>query len=253
MTTTTKQMTTNQQAAVSTSSMRAEADQRSAAAREATRLAWQAGLAARAEAGKAEQLAWEAGLIDAAAAAMAEHDKAEAKLPALEAKVTEALAAERDAEDLLNSDRKRLARRTGELEKARADRAGASVREDLAVRIRELALIVSEDEEGRDEAKDERVQAEAALAAAQAQVTSLYAAWAEASRQADNPGPAPREPGALDALGEIGKSVITTMATLAVLAGDPAPAKPDRAALMRDQTRFRALNSNVIVPPRMPT
>jgi hypothetical protein len=42
------------------------------------------------------------------------------------------------------------------------------------------------------------------------------------------------------------------LAQLATDSPAPAPAKPDRAALMRDQNRFRVLNSNVIVPPRMP-
>ena len=170
-------------------------------------------------------------------------------------KVSEAVAAERDAEDLLQSDRRRLTRRQAGLEKARADRADAGVREDLAVRIRELALVVSEDEGGLGITRAAREQAEAALAAAQAQVTSLYSAWTEASRQAENPGPAPNQPGigGLDALDNIGMAAITALLQLHVLGSqDTAPAKPDRAALMRDQTRFRALNGNVIIPPRMP-
>ena len=240
--------TRKQEIAVSPDAMRAEADQRNAAAREAAQLA-------RAETRKAAQLAHEAALIDAADAAKAVHDAAEAKLPALEVKVAEAVAAERDAEDLLKSDRRRLTRRQAGLEKARADRADASVREDLAVRIRELALIVSEDEEGLGVTRQAREQAEAALAAAQAQVTALYAAWAEANRQAENPGPAPNQPGigGLDALDNIGQAAITALLQLHLLGSqDTTPAKPDRAEIMRDQTRFRALNSRVIIPPRMP-
>ena len=95
-------------------------------------------------------------------------------------------------------------------------------------------------------------------------MTGLYDAWAEANRQAENPGPAPNQPGigGLDALDAIGVSAIAGLAGVSaatalvalydISSRDPAPAEPDRAEIMRDQTRFRALNSRVIIPPRMP-
>jgi hypothetical protein len=244
------------QAAVSASSMRAEADQRSAAAREATRRARDADAAARAEEAKAAQLTYEAGLIDKAAAAKAEHDKAEALLPDLEADVTAALADKRAAEDLLNADRRRLARREAEEKKAEVDGAPAEQQEDLDARVRKLRKVVATREAAVGKAGADHADAAAELEGAQARVARLYAAWAEASRQAENPGPAPHQPGPMDDLGDIFKSAITATVMLAHLASDGpgrAPAKPDRAAIMRDQTRFRAISPHVIVPPRMPT
>jgi hypothetical protein len=251
-----KQMaTTTKQAAVSASSMRAEADQRSAAAREATRLAAHASAVARAENAKAAQLAYEAGLIDAAAAARAEHDKAEALLPDLEADVTATLAGRRAAEDQADADRRRLARREAEERKAEADNADAERQEELAVRVAKLRKVVAARQADVDKAAEEHACAVAGLQGVQARVARLYATWADASRQAENPGPAPREPGPLDDLADGFTSLVTATIMLAQLATDspgPAPAKPDRAELMRDQTRFRTLNRHVIIPPRMP-
>jgi hypothetical protein len=254
---TTKQMTTTkQQAAVSATTLRAEADQRAAAASEATRLAREATAAARAEAAQAAQLAWEASLIDQVQDVQAEYDGASSRLVRLEAGVAAALAAKRAAEDRLNADTRRLAGRKAEQEKARADDAPAERREELAVRVHALKEVIADREAAVAKATQEHVGAVAKLDTCAAHVDGLYAELADAKRKADNPGPAPRQPGPMDDLGGIFQSAITTTIMLAQLATDglgPGPAKPDRAALMRDQTKFRALNSRVIVPPRMPT
>jgi hypothetical protein len=254
---TTKQemTTTKQEMVVSTSSMRAEADQRSAAAREATRSALAAAAAARAENAKAAQLAYEAGLIDQVQDVQAEYDGASARLSRLEAGVASALAAKRAAEDRRDADSRRLAAREADEKKAEADGADAGQQEELAVRVAKLRKVVAFREADVAKAATGHAGAKAELDTWTARVAGLYAELADAKRKAGNPGPAPCQPGPLDTLGGIFESLVTATIRFACLAADtpgPAPAKPGRAELMRDQTRFRTLNRHVIIPPRMP-
>jgi chromosome segregation ATPase len=243
-----------QEAAASTDAMRAEANQITAAVREENRALWE-------RSRRAVQLAYEADLIDAAEMAKAAYDGAASRLERLEAGVAPLVAAEREADDRLRSDRKRLARRSAELDRARTDSAPGARREDLAVRVHELAQVAAASEAALARARSVREQKETEVTAWEAEVASYYADYAGAASRAVSPGIAPGMPppglvvGRISDLDEEARQLIAAVAIMAGSAlGDrstPA-APPDRAAILKDPGRFRVFGPGVIVPPRMP-
>jgi hypothetical protein len=242
-----------QETAMSTDAMRARADQLNAAARETNRAAWE-------DTRRARQLAYEAGLIDAAEAARAEYEGASTRIPPLEAAMTAALAEVRQAQDRLNGDTRRLARRQGDKQKARADHAPAERQEELAVRVHELAEVVDDDRAVLHHKSLLHATAQAMLGTAEAEVAALYEEHVTAARRAEHPGTAPGMPpiapgvGRISDLDEESRQLIATVALLtrAGRGQAPAPAAPDRAAYMKDQSRFRTAGPGLIVPPRLP-
>jgi hypothetical protein len=174
----------------------------------------------------------------------ADYDGASSRLLRLEAKVADALAAKRAAEDRLNADSRRLAARGADQEKARADDAPAEQREELAVRVHALKEVVADKETAVAKATQEHADAEAELDRWATHVAGLYAELADAKRKADNPGPAPRQPGALDDLGDIFKSAITATIMFAHLAADtPAPPRPSPTGPSSCATRTVSVSS----------
>jgi hypothetical protein len=246
---------TGQQVA-DTAGMRARADQINAAAREASRAAWE-------DSRRARQLAYEADLIDTADDAQAVYEGSAAALSRLEAEVAPLVAAEREAEDQLRGDTKRLARRTAELQKAQADDAPGERQEDLAARVLQLGRKAAVSQAKRDDAVSKRAAAEARVTAWAAQVASDYAEHVQASRAAENPGIAPGMPGIAPGVGRISDLDGETrqlMAAVAIMASaalttSPTPASPDPAEAMKDKSKFRLLSlpggRGVIVPPAM--
>lgn len=241
--------------AVSADAMRAEADQINAAVREDNRALWERSRRAR-------QLAWEASLIDQAADARAEHEGAARALPRLEDAVTAALTAERLAEDRLRGDEKRLALRRGELEKARADHAPGGRREELAVRIQELAAVAADSRADLEKAAAGHAAAREARDTWQAHVSALYGEHAEAARRAQNPGTAPGMPPIAPGVGRISdldEETRQLIGAVALLVGasrsEHAPAGPGQGARLSDTSRFRTLSlpggRGVILPPAL--
>ncbi len=243
--------------AMSTDAMRAEADQINAAVREDNRALWE-------RSRRAAQLAFEADLIDAAELAEAAWQGTVSRLSRLEAEVGPLVTAEREAGDRLRSDRKRLARRSAELDRARKDSAPAARREDLAVRVHELGQAVAASEEAAAKARRNREQKEAEVTSWEAEVSSCYADYAEAARRAQSPGAAPGMPAIAPGVGRISdldketRDLIGTVVLLAGAAGlsGNSPAAPDAGAAMKDQSRFRMVKNSrgqgLIIPPRMP-
>jgi hypothetical protein len=245
---------TGQQVA-DTAGMRAEADQLAASVREDNRVLLERDRRAR-------QLAYEADLIDRAEEAKAEYEGAEEHLEELDAKLPPLVAAEREAEDHLSADRKRLASRVAELSKAETDDAPGEQQEDLAARVVQLGKKAAVSQANLDEAISRHAAAEAKRDEWARQVTSLYAEHAAADRAARNPGIAPNMPALAPGVARISdldeeqrQYIAFQMILLSHLRADPAPASPDPAAAMKDKTKFRMLSlpggRGVIVPPAM--
>jgi hypothetical protein len=115
---------------------------------------------------------------------------------------------------------------------------------------------VDDDKADLDEARRGREQAEAARDIQDAEVSALYAVWAEAQRAAENPGTAPGMPpvAAISNLDPEVRQLIGGLAALAAGLGRSAtaPPRPDRAEVLKDSSRWRVLGPGVLIPPRMP-
>ena len=129
---------------------------------------------------------------------------------------------------------------------AREDNAPASRREDLAVRVHELALAVTASDALARAAREARERKEAEVASRDAEVTRLYGEYVHAARAAENPGIAPGMPpialgvARISDLDEEARQLIGAVAIMASAAlgrSESAPPAPSADAFLRDQTR----------------
>lgn len=248
---------TADEAVMTPGAMRAQADQLRAAAREQERQALR-------DAREAAQLAHVAALIEARDLAVAELEGARSRLPVLQGEFTAAVAAHRDADDLLLREKTRLAARRAEQAKAAAALAPSERQEELALRVAVCERVVADHERVVAAADAARQRAEQAAGYWQAHLGRLEAEAAEASRRADNPGLAPARPGL--ALGVDGASDLdeetrsllgAAVALMAALPAGPAPQRlpnGDRRLSFYEQDagqfRFaRTGRGTVAVPP----
>lgn len=250
-------------AAMSPGDLRAEAASRRAAeaglrdsARAYRRTAYE-------ESRAADQCGHEAVFLDQAATALAALQQARGQLPALEAAAEGAVTARRIAEDRLRDAARNLTRRQAEEKRCEKPGTSPEVRDEAAVRTRRAER--TRDEElaalAREQARCGKADAE--LAACQLAVSELETAWSAAAWRAQHPGEAPRTGpmpfGGMTAadMTEEERQLMGGLLMFASLGrADPAPAKPDPAEVLRDQTRFRSVGlpggRAMILPPRMP-
>jgi hypothetical protein len=207
----------------------------------------------------ADQCAHEAVFLDQAAVALAALEQAREELPALEAAAEGAVTAERLADDRLRRAAKNLTRR--QAEERRCEKPGTSpeLRDEAEVRTRRASKTVDEERQALAREHALRVQAEQRLAGHQLQLAGLENAWAAAAWRAQHPGEAPRTSpialgvtSAADMTGEE-RQLIGGLALLGGLGrSQGAPLPPDRAAILKDQSRWRVLGPGVLIPPEQP-
>jgi hypothetical protein len=236
--------------AVAASRRAAEADLR-ASARRYRSMAYEEGRAA-------DQRGHEAVFLDQAAAALAVLQQARRELPALEAAAEGAVTAKRLADDRYRRAAGNLTRRQAEERRAGKQGTSPEQRDEAAVRVLRASRTVDEERAALAAGEAASVKADQALAAKLLEVGDLENVWAAAAWRAEHPGEAPRTSpiarGAVTAadMTEEERQLMGGLGLLAGLSrGESAPAKPDPAATLRDQGRFRVLGPGVIVPPRM--
>jgi hypothetical protein len=110
-----------------------------------------------------------------------------------------------------------------------------------------------------EDARRKREEAERELITHRQLVAGLQTAYAKAARGAAFPGVAPRTsvlPMGIGRPEDMTPEERQLIGGLALLAGlgrsESAPAKPDPAEALKDQSRWRALGPDVLIPPRMP-
>lgn len=208
----------------------------------------------------ADQCAHEAALLEAAAAALAAFRAEDGKTAGIEAAAEGAVAAGRAAEDRVRRAKRNLARRRAESQRTENDKhADPSALDEAAVRVHSAEATLQREKDAQLAELGRQQRAEQALDTHQQGVRELESAWSAAAWRASHPGEAPRTGpvpfGAVTAadMTDEERQLMTGWTMMAAMSGrDTAPASLTRAELMRDQTKMRALNRHVIIPPRMP-